>query len=242
MNKTVDEALAYVDDVIDALPVPGVEVFLLPAHTALATVHARTFGRAGLRLGAQNAHWEPEGSGATGEVSMRMVASAGAELVEIGHSERRARFAETDETVARKVRAALAEGLVPLVCVGEDRAARRAGRAERVVVDQLRSALGMVDQGDVDQLLVAYEPLWAIGAEGEVATPEQVAPIIDRLRALSTAATPDGHVLYGGSVDPSNAGALLEVADGLFVGRAAWTAAGFRALVAIAGDHAARTS
>lgn len=242
MNKTIGEALAYVDDVIGDLPVPGVEVFVLPAHTALAAVHARIDGRAGLRLGAQNAHWELEGSGATGEVSMRMVADAGAELVEIGHSERRARFAETDETVARKVHAALEAGLVPLVCVGEDASARHGGRFEGVVVDQLLSALSMVGGGDVDRLVVAYEPVWTIGPNGEVATAEQVAPTLDRLREVSDATTPNGHVLYGGSVDPTNAGTLLDVADGLFVGRAAWTASGLVELLAIAAAHAARTS
>ncbi len=140
MNKTLAEATAYVDELVAAGVPASVEAFILPAHTALAAVRDRLPRDARIRLGAQNAHWAPEGAG-TGEVSMRMVRDAGATLVEIGHSERRNQFGETDEDVARKVEAALDHDLTALVCVGEPREVRDAGDPEDYVVTQVRSAL-----------------------------------------------------------------------------------------------------
>lgn len=238
MNKTLAEARAYLAALLAAPPRPAVQTFLLPPHTALATVRACLPRGAPVLLGAQNAHWAPEGAW-TGEVSMRMVRDAGAELVEIGHSERREHFGETDETVARKVRAAVDHGLVPLICVGEPRLARDRGLAEEFVTAQIRRAVSGLAPAEVAGVLVAYEPVWAIGERGRAATPEQVAAPLAAL-AGELAARSGGPgcraLLYGGGVAPANAAGLLRAPHvaGLFVGRQAWQPAGLLELVEIA--------
>lgn len=244
MNKTIAEARAYVEKLVPALPVEGVQAFVLPPHTALAAVRDAVPATTPLLLGAQNAHWEPEGAG-TGEISMRMVRDAGAQLVEIGHSERRQHFGETDETVARKVRAAFDEALVPLVCVGEPESVRAAGDEEEYVTAQVRRATALLSPAEVGRLLVAYEPVWAIGAAGRPATARQVAPVMQAIAAeLADRSTGERQsvLLYGGGVDHDNAAELLADphTDGLFVGRAAWTAEGLVRLLRIGGAYAAR--
>jgi triosephosphate isomerase len=243
MTKTLEESRRYVDDLVRQPFPSGVEVFLLPPLTALHAVLAALPTGSAVRVGVQNAHWAPDGP-ATGEVSMRQVRDAGAQLVEIGHSERRSGFGETDEVVAAKVAAALDQQLVPLVCVGEPWSARSAGRAEEYVADQVRAALTGVAPDDLSTVLVAYEPVWAIGEEGRAAEPADVVGVLDRIRAVVAGLAPDGRLrglLYGGSVTTDNAEALLQLdeLDGLFVGRAAWTAEGFAALLAISGLVAA---
>jgi triosephosphate isomerase len=236
MNKTLAEAIAYIDALVDLGVPSSVEAFVLPAHTALAAVRDRLPENSGIRLGAQNAHWAPEGAG-TGEVSMRMVRDAGATIVEIGHSERRAEFGETDEAVARKVAAALSHELTPLVCVGEPRPVREAGEAEDFVEAQVRAALSRVVGADAGSVVFAYEPVWSIGEGGVPASPAEVAPVVVAIRrAMAENLTgADGRVLYGGSVDETNATDMLagSGADGLFVGRAAWSAAGFARLLGL---------
>jgi triosephosphate isomerase len=243
MTKTIGEALAFVDAVA-AVPVPdGVVPLLLPAHTALAAVRDRLPASSPLRLGAQNAHWAPEGAG-TGEVSMRMAADAGARFVELGHSERRASFGETDATVALKVRAALDAGLRPLVCVGEPGPVRDAGDQVAFVTAQVSAALAPVRPDERGRVLLAYEPVWAIGEGGRRPETDEVAPVLAAVAALAVGggvpADDAPVVLYGGSVDRLNAAALLDdpSTDGLFVGRAAWTADGFLALLQLAGRSA----
>jgi L-erythrulose 1-phosphate isomerase len=248
MTKTIAEALAWVDGVEDGLGtgVPGVTTFVLPAHTALAAVRDRLAEgpvAPPLLLGAQNAHWAREGAG-TGEISMRMAADAGAELIEIGHSERRASFGEDDRTVALKVRAALDAGLRPLVCVGEPEEVRDAGDESAFVSAQVEAALGAVHAGEHERVLLAYEPVWAIGEHGRRPETDEVAPVLGAVAELGAARAhgPAPTVLYGGSVDLGNAAALLGVdaVDGLFVGRSAWTAEGFLALAEVARSAAAR--
>ena len=236
MNKTLDEALDFVDSLL-VMPVPAsVDAFVLPAHTALAAVRARLPRDSRVRVGAQNAHWAPEGA-FTGEVSMRMVRDAGASMVEIGHSERRAAFAETDDDVCRKVAAALEHGLVPLVCVGESAADRDVGAAESFVAAQVGAALAGAAGADSRTILFAYEPVWAIGTGGRAAAPEDVAPVLGVVRQVAAEVLdgPPVRVLYGGSVDEDNASSLLDGtdADGLFVGRAALSAAAFQRLIAL---------
>ncbi len=231
MNKTVDESVAFIDELLAAELPADVQPFVLPAHTALAAVRDRLPAGSPVLLGAQNAHWGPEGAG-TGEVSMRMVADAGAVLVEMGHSERRASFGETDHTVALKAAAALDQGLIPLICVGEPADVRDAGDAEEFVTAQLRAALSGLSAAAVTQVIVAYEPIWAIGADGRAATPEETGPVLGVLSAVLAERSDSGRaraLLYGGSVRADNAAALLADphTDGLFIGRAAWTAAGF---------------
>ena len=243
MNHTLAEAAAYVDELLAAPFPPGLQPFVLPPLTALASVRARVPADSALLIGAQHAHPGPEGAG-TGEVSMRMVADAGASLVEMGHSERRDSFGETDATVAAKAEAALATGLTPLICVGEPLAVREAGEASAYVAAQVRGALARVDPSQVPQVLLAYEPVWAIGEHGRPATPEQTAPVMTVVAEVA-AGLSDGTgaraVLYGGGVDPTNAEQLLTDphTDGLFVGRAGWTAAGYRRLLELCAPFAA---
>jgi L-erythrulose 1-phosphate isomerase len=238
MTKTLAEARAFVD-ALSAHDLPeGVQPFVLPPHTALAAVRDRLPAGSRVLLGAQNAHWGTEGE-ATGEISMRMAADAGAALVEIGHSERRAQFGDTDETVSRKVAAAVATGLIPLICVGEPWSVRDAGQADAHVDAQLTSALSRIAPNEIGRVIVAYEPVWAIGSGGRPAALDQITPVIDRIRAVVGRQSAGGSataVLYGGSVDLANAASILTVAgvDGLFVGRAAWSAAGFIELLEVA--------
>lgn len=243
MTKTIEEARAYIGQVAVADFPATIQPFVIPAHTSLAAVRSALPAESPVLLGAQNAHWGPEGAG-TGEVSMRMVADAGARLVEMGHSERREHHAETDETVALKARAAVDASLIPLVCVGESAEVRDAGGAMDFVSLQVTAALSRLSPDEVAGVLVAYEPVWAIGEHGRPATPAEVAPVMARIaRVVEEISGGVGcrALLYGGSVDQDNAADLLRDThtDGLFVGRAAWTAEGFLGLAAIAAEAVA---
>lgn len=241
MNFTLAQARAYAQALARAELPDGVRVFVLPPHTALATVRRALPPQSPVLVGAQNAHWAPEGPW-TGEISMRMAADAGAALVELGHSERRDHFGETDETVSLKVRAALDAGLVPLLCVGEPSQVREAGGAEEFVVGQVRRALSRVAADEVGRLLVAYEPVWAIGEQGRPATAAETGPVMAAVAGTLTERADGGGplaLLYGGSVNPRNAAGLLADphTDGLFVGRSAWTPEGLLELVKIASTY-----
>ncbi len=246
MTKTLGEAVTFIDE-LAAHPIPPeLAVFVLPAHTALATVRDRLPEDSPIMLGAQNAHWAAEGAG-TGEISMRMAADAGASIVELGHSERRTAFGETDETVAAKTAAALEQGLVPLVCVGEPREVRTSGEddAAAFVEAQVRGALSRVPASEVAKVIIAYEPVWAIGHQGTPARQDQIAPVMARIGAVATELSQDRAaraVLYGGGVDADNLSDLLSDphTDGVFVGRAGWSAAGFIRLLLLAEQQARR--
>lgn len=238
MTKTLAEAAAFVDEVA-AVPVPaGITAFVMPAHTALAAVRDRLPAGSPILVGAQNAHWGPEGA-VTGEISMRMAADAGAQLVELGHSERRQQFGETDATVAAKVVAAVEHDLIPLICVGESTHIREHGDAEAFVAGQVEAAVSGLRPDRIPTVLVAYEPIWAIGAQGRPASGVEIAPVMaavaETLGRRSAGLGPRA-LLYGGGVDAGNAGDLLgdPHTQGLFVGRAGWTATGFLELLALA--------
>ncbi len=230
MNKTRAEARTYAETLRAA---PGLEglplrLFVLPPFTALAETAAALAG-APVLVGAQNCHWAPSGAW-TGEISAPQVAECGAALVELGHSERRAHFGETDATVNAKVKAVLGAGLMALVCVGETAEERALDAAAAAVARQARMALSGLDPAALDRVLLAYEPVWAIGEGGEPASPGYASAMHGAIKS----AIEDLHgrsvpVLYGGSVDPANAEALARAPgiDGLFVGRAAWTVEGF---------------
>jgi triosephosphate isomerase len=243
MNKTLAEAAAFIDQLC-SYPLPqGLQPFVLPAHTALATVRDRLPADSPILLGAQNAHWGPEGEG-TGEISMRMAADAGATLIEIGHSERREQFGETDGTVSLKVAAALDHGLIPLLCVGEHRTVRDAGQARQFVTEQVAAALSRVAPSRVGNVIIAYEPIWAIGPSGRPARPDEVAPVLASISEVVADISGGGSaraILYGGSVNPDNAADLLRDphAGGLFVGRAGWSASGFIDLLELCAPFAA---
>ncbi|CEA07345.1 Triosephosphate isomerase [Arthrobacter saudimassiliensis] len=235
MNKTLAEARDYAAGLQRALSgrdLAGVQPFLLPPATALASV-AEVLDGAPVLVGAQNAHWEDAGAW-TGEVSVPQVADAGARLVEIGHSERREHFGETDETVRRKVAAVLRHGLTPLLCIGEPAGVRGAGASTGFILEQARRALDGLDDAGLSRVLIAYEPIWAIGAGGRPADP-------DELRGPFAALAEEygGRVaglLYGGSVDAANAPGLLDLphVDGLFIGRSAWELEGYLQLLDLA--------
>ena len=195
-----------------------------PAISLLAAAESRG-GRPEISLGIQNIHWEPNGA-FTGEHSAGMALAAGARFALIGHSERRHVFGETDAQVELKVAAAMREGLAPVVCVGETLEERRDGRVEEVIVRQLDAALLGVPEDVKKSILLAYEPVWAIGT-GETATAEDVADAHGILRRRLQDVRGDGFaadvaILYGGSVKPDNAAELLAVTDvdGVLVGGA----------------------
>ena len=202
-----------------------------PAISLLAAAESRG-GRPEISLGIQNVHWESEGA-FTGEHSAGMALASGARFALVGHSERRHVFGETDAQVERKVAAAIHEGLTPLVCVGETLEERRDGRVEEVIVRQLDAALLGVPEDVKNSILVAYEPVWAIGT-GETATADDVADAHGILRRRLGEARNDGFakdvaILYGGSVKPDNAAELLAVTDvdGVLVGGASLDPASF---------------
>ncbi|WP_407341577.1 triose-phosphate isomerase [Pengzhenrongella phosphoraccumulans] len=239
MNKTLAEARSYARALAATDPGrwPGVQPFILPPATALATVSAELGPRSHVLMGAQNAHWADDGAW-TGEVSVPQVADAGAQIVEIGHSERRAYFGETDETVNLKVKAVLRHGLTPLVCVGEPGDVFAAGGSVAHVLRQVRAALDGV--ADASEVLLAYEPIWAIGSGGRSAAPSDIAGVFAAL-AADCGDSVRG-VLFGGSVTPGNALATLGVhgVGGLFIGRAAWQVGAFIALLDQVGAAVAR--
>ena len=234
MNKTISEAQSYLES-LDLAQVPAcITPFVLPPLTALATLAATPNRDSRLLLGAQNAHWGEEGA-MTGEVSMRMIKEAGAQLVEIGHSERREFFGESDHDVARKARAAVDQGVTPLICVGESEAVRNGGDHVAFVRNQVGQALSLLDPTQHDQVMIAYEPRWAIGEFGRKPKLTEVAQVLDQI-ALQLEDLASGvqiPLLYGGSVDSDNAQGLvgLESVNGLFIGRSAWNVAIFNEIL-----------
>ncbi|HEX2685502.1 MAG TPA: triose-phosphate isomerase [Kofleriaceae bacterium] len=242
LHKTIAESLALVTELKNQLgAVKGVAVGVAPVFTALHAVAKRLEGSQ-IMTCAQNCHWESSGAW-TGEVSASHVGDAGATWVIVGHSERRQFFGDTNEGVGKKARAVLAAGLGAIVCVGESLGERDAGRTLAVVEDQLAGALAGIDASSAGKLVIAYEPVWAIGT-GRTATPAQAqevhAHIRQRLAAqLGTSAAETIRIQYGGSVKPGNAEALLAEADidGALVGGASLEAGDFIAIV-----KAARTS
>ncbi|HEX4731887.1 MAG TPA: triose-phosphate isomerase [Solirubrobacterales bacterium] len=237
MNKTVAEAAEFVDALLPRIAATQCDVVLCPSFLALSEVVERRRGTA-VKVAAQNMHEEDWGA-FTGEVSAPMLVELDVEAVVLGHSERRQYFGETDEALARKVPAALAAGLEPILCVGESEAARDAGETEEVLERQLQTDLAAVESGDLARVVIAYEPIWAIGT-GRTATAEQAqeacAFIRDVLR-MRGAAADSVRVLYGGSMKPANAAELLAKpdVDGGLVGGASLDPADFAAIVEAAG-------
>lgn len=231
MNKTLGEALDFAAELSRSpvSPHPDLVRFVLPAFTAIRQVKA-ALSQTDVRVGAQNMHWEDEGAW-TGEVSGPMLKDCNADVVEIGHSERREFFNETDDAVGRKAAAAIRHGLVPIICIGESLETRNAGRADAFLEKQVRGALAYLDDAPpAAELVIAYEPIWAIGVNGIPATTEYAVGRHARIAAVAESilgrAVP---ILYGGSVNPGNCAELVSQPeiDGLFIGRSAWTAAGY---------------
>lgn len=238
MTKTQAEASAFASLLRIAAAAggwPGVQPFVVPPATAISVVRDALGPDSPFVVGAQNAHWEDAGAW-TGEVSVPQVADAGATLVEIGHSERREHFGETDRTVNWKVRAVLRHGLTALVCVGEPAEVRAAGGAREYVLSQVAAALDGVPGGS--RVLLAYEPVWAIGEKGREPAIDEIAEVTQALDAEYGAVMTA--LLYGGSVSTANARDLLHTpgVTGLFAGRSAWNVNGYLHLLRIAADVA----
>jgi triosephosphate isomerase len=239
MHKTAAEGAALARELRMLSPAPACEIAVCPPFTALAAVAAVLKGSA-LHMGGQNLHPEPRGA-FTGEIAGPMLVDAGCRFVIVGHSERRRLFGEDDALVARKLRAALACGLTPIVCVGETLAEREGGRTAEVLVRQAAAVYDGLGTAEAGATVVAYEPVWAIGT-GRVATTAQVSEAHLIIRATLDRVVPgsagDGcAVLYGGSVTPENAAALFAdpQVDGALVGGASLEAATFcRILMAAA--------
>jgi triosephosphate isomerase len=238
MHKTVAQAEELVAALLPRVSdLDGVDVAICPPYLALAAMVDSTRGSR-VQVYAQNMHQEPEGA-FTGEVSAPMLCEVGVHGVILGHSERREHFGESDRALAQKVPAALAAGLVPVLCVGETEEERERGDTERKLRHQVQEDLREVPDERLAEVVIAYEPIWAIGT-GLVATPEQAQEAIAFVRALVAGRSAEQaerlRVLYGGSVKPDNAAELLALADvdGALVGGASLDAASFAQIVAAA--------
>lgn len=237
MHKTVREALVWAETLRRRLEaVRGVEIVAAPPFTALHPVAAALRGSA-VGVAGQDLHPEPEGA-FTGAVSGGMLKEAGADYVIVGHSERRRLFGETDAAVNAKVRAAIGARLVPILCVGETLAERDAGKTFEVLDRQIGAGLANLSAAEAETLVVAYEPVWAIGS-GRNATPDQAQAAHAHVRrrlagTLGEASAAARRIIYGGSVKPANAGALSAQpdVDGALVGGAGLDAGGFAEIVA----------
>lgn len=243
MNRTPSEGAALAGQLVALLSAGRpCEIVVCPPFPALDAVMGALRG-SGVHLGGQNLHSEPRGA-FTGEVAGPMLAALGCRFVIVGHSERRHGMGEDDSLVARKARAALRDGLTPIVCVGETLAEREAGRTADVLVRQVRAAYEGMSEGEARATVVAYEPVWAIGT-GKVATPEQAREAHQMVRATLDRVVAPGigqslAALYGGSVTDQNAVRLFSEPelDGALVGGASLESAGFWRICAAAAERA----
>jgi triosephosphate isomerase len=232
MHMTIADAKALARGVVESCrSMNDIDIVMAPPFTAIAAVRSEVEGSA-IHLGAQNLYWEEKGA-FTGEISPDMIKDAGCDYAIVAHSERRQLFGETDKSAHRKVVAALTHGLVPILCVGETGAERDRGVTYVVVDRQLKVALKDVAETQLERLVIAYEPVWAIGT-GRTATPEQAEEVHQSIRGqlaklFSTAAANQVRILYGGSVKPDNVDDLMAEADidGALVGGASLKAESF---------------
>lgn len=241
MNKPLSEAMQWCEILAQRLPDvvhPDIQPFVIPPFTAIHPV-SRYFKERHIccLTGAQNMH-EAENGAWTGEISAAMLLETGATLVELGHSERRGAFNETDAAINRKVHSALRHGLRPLICIGDSAEEKGWQVSRESVVRQMKIALHGLNQQQVLHTLIAYEPIWAIGEQGTPARPEQAGEIHRALHQglCELFGQETGQripLLYGGSVNGQNAVELLQQdhIDGLFIGRAAWDANGYCEIV-----------
>jgi triosephosphate isomerase len=237
MNKTASEAVRFVRELVGVLPKdPAVEIVLAPPFTALESVHGVLGSVSHLALGAQNLHWESQGA-FTGEISGPMLRDVGCTYVIVGHSERRTLFGEQDGDIHKKIRSALANGLRPILCVGESLDERELKRTDAVVTGQVAAGLAELTAEQLKAVTIAYEPVWAIGT-GRAATTEQAVAVHRAIRASiasgwSMEAANRMRILYGGSVTPQNAPSLLRESeiDGALVGGACLKTESFATIV-----------
>jgi triosephosphate isomerase len=246
MNKTASEATDFIRAVAPRLPAsPAVEFVVAPPFTALESVRATLGPRSPIQLCAQNLFWENHGA-YTGEVSAPMLKDLGCRYVILGHSERRTMFGEQDEGIQKKIRAALAHDLKPILCVGESLSQREQGNTEDVLLRQLKGSLASIPGQAMTAVAIAYEPVWAIGT-GTAATTDQAVAAHRMIRAFladtwSEAIANATKILYGGSVTPQNAGALLQSdqIDGALIGGACLQVESFATIASVAESTGAR--
>ena len=223
MNKTIAESLSFVNDVKDRVKNENVDVVICAPFIALKDLVEATKGT-NIKIGAQNMHFEESGA-YTGEVSAAMLNEIGVDYVIIGHSERRQYFNETNEAVNKKVLKALKEGLLPIVCCGETLEQREAGDTKEHCKEQIQKALKNVPKCDLEKIVIAYEPIWAIGT-GKTATSEDANDVISYIRnvvrELYGNLADNVRIQYGGSVKPSNISEIMAKSDidGALVGGA----------------------
>ena len=236
MNKTVRESIALVQEIKDLVrEVEGVEIVVCPPFTSLGAVGEAIKGT-NLHLGAQNMHWETKGA-FTGEISPLMLKDVSCEYVILGHSERREYFRETSEEVVKKVRAAFAVNLIPIVCVGENLAERESNNTEKVIEEEIKVLFLETEVTLACRMIIAYEPIWAIGT-GRSANPEEANLTIKFIRELFSSqygreVASEVKILYGGSVSPENIKEFIEESDidGALVGGASLKALSFSQIV-----------
>ena len=243
MNKTVDESVDFIEEFLRLVPdVEEVDVAFAPSYISLMPVSKAIKGSR-LALSAQNMHWEEEGA-FTGEISAVMLKDTDCQYVILGHSERRQYFGEGEGEISRKVLASLRGGITPIVCVGETLGERDYGKTFDKVERQIRGALADVVLGSGRELVLAYEPVWAIGT-GKTATPEEAQEVQafsrDQLVALfGNDCASQIRILYGGSVNPDNAGSLMNMPDidGALVGGASLNPDSFAGIIrSVAGNQ-----
>jgi triosephosphate isomerase (TIM) len=243
MYKTINEAIDLANGLkreLFKLDFAKVDVVLCPVFTALSEV-AEVLNETDIGLGAQNVYWLDEGA-FTGEVSPVMLKDAGCRYVIIGHSERRQFFGETNETVNKKIKAALKHGLTPIICVGENLQEREANNTFKVIQNHIQGSLNEIIEQDLLKTVIAYEPVWAIGT-GKTATPEQAQEVHKYIRDLlrkmySDEAAESIRIQYGGSVKPENIAELLSKpdVDGALVGGASLKVDSFSLIVTKASE------
>ncbi len=225
MHKTATEAVTFVHEFRKVLsPSTAIDIVVVPPFVSLFAVQQAMSSEDRFALAAQNLHWETEGA-YTGEVSGSMLKDLGCTYVIVGHSERRHLFGELNDEVNKKVKAALGHGLIPIMCVGETLDEREAGNTQAIVKDQLLKGLSDIVVENIPTIIIAYEPVWAIGT-GRAASVEQAEEVHAFLRATLTTEfgqiAQDVRILYGGSVSPQNAEALFSCKeiDGALIGKA----------------------
>jgi triosephosphate isomerase len=234
MHKTVEETEGFLDGFLARVPESGAEVVICPPFLSLSAA-VDLCAESPARVAAQNMHDQAEGA-FTGEVSAQMLVDIGVDGVILGHSERRQYFGESDEALARKVPVALRAGLQPILCVGENESQRDADETEGILTRQIEADLSEVPEDQLGDVVIAYEPIWAIGT-GRTATPEQAQDACALIRGLietrSGEAAAAIRILYGGSVKPGNAAELLALTDvdGALVGGASLDPDDFAAIV-----------
>ncbi|WP_019121204.1 triose-phosphate isomerase [Brevibacillus massiliensis] len=237
MHKSLQEGMAYCRELIRLLDEvkPAFEVFVIPPHTSLLPLRELT-RESRLLLGAQNMHWLDEGA-YTGEISPKMLNEIGIDLIELGHSERRQYYNENDIAINKKVHAAIRHGIKPLICIGETAEQKEYGISLETIAAQVKVCLYGIDSDQAGQLMLAYEPVWAIGEQGIPADPAYIANVHRHIRQILReqfgSAGDAVPILYGGSVHVDNSLQYLaqQHVDGLFIGRSAWNMFSFEEII-----------